>query len=133
MSKTITLRDAIRLAKKAAAADPNKVANCTYVHPETDLPECIVGNILIRDLGISTEFLRCQSSRFQTLASRLPGVTVTEDAERFLDNVQSIQDNRAAAVRNKSGDYVLDSSPSRRWQDAVNLALDVEGSKAARV
>jgi hypothetical protein len=134
MSKTITLRDAVRLAKKHAASAPNKQASCQYVRDGE--PECIVGRILISDLGVDKEFLATFGDRFQVLAPRLrdKGLTFTDEAVQFLENVQSIQDNRPNAVRTAAGRLVsLPRDTHRHWRNAVNVALDIAGSRAARV
>lgn len=129
--KRLTLRTAIRLAKKAAAGNPHRIAACKYVHGSR--PECIVGEILVRDLGIKPLDLAGRGVAAATIIPTL-GIDATPEALRFLNNVQAIQDNRANEVRTPEDKNAgLSGLVPRDWRSAVNKALDVEKSRAARV
>jgi hypothetical protein len=118
--KVITKSDALALVKKYADAEPEKTVSCYYV--KDSQPECIVGNILINDLGADpSRILDFNGDTFDfdnpnrgagkfidgkpdhRVVAGLPDVEFTEEAVKVLAAAQSIQDERQGAAGKFAG------------------------------
>lgn len=100
--RTIDKAEAVALVMKYAEAEPDKVVVCQYVNFEdneacTLKPECIIGHILINDLGVPADRLRRNTDRIgYSVCTELAevGVELTPGALTIFDTAQSIQDGR---------------------------------------
>lgn len=122
--KTININTARRLVKKYADARPTHQAQSRYTQFDNqNVPECIVGQVLINDLGVPgedvSETYACAS---QILGERLPDVKVSANAEAWLDSVQRFQDGRARQEECAAAGVDWNALSREPWGRAVELA-----------
>jgi hypothetical protein len=119
---TVTITDMRDFLIEQAAADPNKVSECTYAVPDYDSPTneygdftvaypmCIVGCVMVKDFGVSPlQLLNTGMSAMDVLPSET-GQEFTTDALLLAQVAQRLQDG----TQGRDG---------MRWQDAVNYAI----------
>lgn len=110
---TIQIQTAKRLARKYANAEPDKVVACKYVNDNK--PECIVGNILINDLGVPISLFTANNDFNNGVAINSFGDGVAElpkfskRALRYLTELQAKQD-----------------LPTKTWGEALEHAEKID-------
>jgi hypothetical protein len=132
--KVITKSDALALVKKYAEQSPENMPYACYVREGE--AECIVGQILVNDLGADPDELAGAYSRFTLgeggtnsfFASRgndkntlhvLPEVVFTDEAVNVLDYAQCIQDGRRGDIPSEPHNVYDSREPWRSANDFV--------------
>lgn len=133
MAVDLTKRQAVSLVKKYAKAEPDRKAACRYVTADyvttgsevVRRPECIVGQMLVNDLGINVEDERLRTSQSAGQVLDMFGIKATKAAAQILDNVQALQDGRGISHPDAiEGEIASDTwRKIHTWAEAAKVVL----------